>query len=236
MSCPHLPDALLGEASPSHLRECAECTAAVREGQSLHELLGRDRLEPPSAEALSKASSPILADLRRPKARPAAWLWQAGAALVAFAIPLLMARHRDDQGWSAALVVLLAAAILAGSAGVARAGALIALAASAAFAFAEGGVPGVAPRLTVDYACTFVELGAAALPLLAAWYVARRSLRPGTLAQAAAAGALAGQAALNLVCGARFEAPHLWTFHVGGVLAAALAGFLLQERLAPRAA
>ena len=40
-----------------------------------------------------------------------------------------------------------------------------------------------------------------------------------------------GQAALHLVCSAHGEAPHLWVFHAGGVAAAALAGWALQQRL-----
>jgi hypothetical protein len=76
-----------------------------------------------------------------------------------------------------------------------------------------------------------VEIAAAALPLGAAFWISRNDLRPGALAQAAAAGALAGQAALNLCCGAHQQAPHLWMFHVAGVAVAALAGWILEGRL-----
>jgi len=51
------------------------------------------------------------------------------------------------------------------------------------------------------------------------------------LAIGAGAGALAAQAALHLACTAHAQAPHLWVFHVGGVAAAALAGWMLQRRL-----
>jgi hypothetical protein len=63
----------------------------------------------------------------------------------------------------------------------------------------------------------------------------RRNPRPGALAQAAAAGALAGQAALHLGCSMHAQAPHLWVFHVGGVALAALAGWLVESRLSAAA-
>jgi hypothetical protein len=235
MSCPRLPDALLGDVDPAHVAGCAECAAAVRDGDRLHDLLGQVALPKPSPAALQRASAPILAELKRP--RPYAWAMQAAAAALGFVAPILFAHHRDPQGWTAALAVLAAAAALAATAGALRGGALVALAASAGFAFAEGGVPGFSNvKLHVDFACFFIEASAAILPLGAAAWMSRRSLRPGALSQAAAAGALAGQAALNLVCGVHYEAPHLWTFHVAGVAAAALAGFLLEQRLVPRAA
>jgi hypothetical protein len=128
--------------------------------------------------------------------------------------------------------VLAASAVLAATAGTLRAGGLVVLAASAGFAVAEGGIPGfTGAGLEMDYACFGIEMAAAALPLGAALWMSRSNLRPGALAQAAAAGALAGQAALNLCCGAHHHAPHLWVFHVSGVAAAALAGWILEGRL-----
>jgi hypothetical protein len=244
LSCPHTPDALLGEADPAHVSGCADCALAVREGEKLHALLGRSRLPAPAAAALQRASAQVIAELRagsRAEARgPAAvraprksaWAVQGIAAVAAFAAPLFFLHHRDASGWTAAIVVLAASAILAATAGTIRAGALVVLAASAGFAVAEGGIPGFSGAgLEVNYACFCLELAAAALPLGAALWMARSNLRPGALAQAAAAGALAGQAALNLCCGAHNEASHLWTFHVSGVAAAGLAGWVLEGRL-----
>ena len=70
--------------------------------------------------------------------------WPLGAvtALAAFAIPVLFARHRDWEGWAAALLVLLLATALSAAAGALKAGAWVALAASAGFAVAAGGIPG----------------------------------------------------------------------------------------------
>jgi hypothetical protein len=247
LSCPRAPEALLGEADPAHVRTCAECAALVQQNEKLNALLGQAVLPGPSAAAMQRASAPVLAELHAEKqqralspkkVRQGAWAVQGIAAVAAFAAPVLFLHHRDASGWTAAAVVLAASTVLAATAGTLRAGGLAVLAASAGFAVAEGGIPGFSTvSLNVDYACFFVELGAAALPLGAALWMSRNSVRPGALAQAAAAGALAGQAALNLCCGVHDRAPHLWMFHVSGVAAAALIGWVLEGRLtAQRAA
>ncbi|HUJ26298.1 MAG TPA: hypothetical protein VLW85_09785 [Myxococcales bacterium] len=215
-----------------HARTCAECMAAFREGEKLAALLSGVQLPAPSAAALERARAAVTAEMQ-PKRR-LSWL-PALAAVAAFVVPVLFARHLDSEGWTAALVAVGAATILALNAGTVKAGALVGLFASAGFAFAAGGVPGF-PRAGaglvtgVGVHCLLTELGVAALPLVAAAWQARRSAGPGALAQAAAAGALAGQAALHLSCPAHAQAPHLWMFHVGGVGLAALIGWLLDGR------
>jgi hypothetical protein len=218
------------EAFLAHARGCPGCMEALREGEKLVAALARAELPKPSARALRRASAPILADLT-----PSRWLLRAFAALLAFAIPLLFSRHRDAEGWVAALVVLVLATALSSVAGALRAGAWVALGASAGFAIAAGGIPGVpdaeaglAMRIGVD--CFGLELiGGAAAAALVMWRAGRSSA---ALAPTAAAGALAAQAALHIACSAHAQAPHLWVFHVGGVAAAALAGWTLQNRLA----
>src|SRR5206468_4512326 len=95
------------------------------------------------------------------------WGLKAAAAIAGFFVPVLLAKHLELAGISAALVVLAAASLLAATAGTLRAGALVALAASAGFAFAAGGVPGVWPQQSdlrpVELMCTTFELIAAAL-------------------------------------------------------------------------
>jgi hypothetical protein len=229
----------------AHARGCAGCMEELRKGEQLIRLLAAARLPAPSAEALRRASDPILATLSRDWTKkklfffsPRAWALRAGAAVAAFAMLVLVARHLDPEAWVPALVVAALAAALAGTAGVLRAGALVAVAAAAAFALAAGGAPGFAfagqmgglvPGLGIE--CMIAELVSAALPLAAAAWVFRRDPRPGALAQAAAAGALAGQAALHLGCSAHAQAAHLWVFHVGGVALAALAGWIAEGRL-----
>lgn len=222
------------EAYLQHARTCSGCMAAFREGEKLFAALGQSRLPGPSARALRQASAPILADLR-----PVRWPLGAVTALVAFAVPVLFARHRDWEGWIAASIVLLLAAALGASAGLLRAGAWVGLAASAGFAIAAGGIPGfsaaewgLAARLGLD--CLGLELLGGAIAFAAVVRLGRG--RGVSLASAAAAGALAAQAALHLTCGAHAQAPHLWVFHVGGVAVAALAGWAAQERLYPSSA
>src|SRR5260370_4488741 len=214
---------------------------ALREGEKLMRLIESSPLPAPSPQALQRASAAILSELRaaskgpRLATRRPKWLLQAAAAIPGFLLPILIARPLDREGWAAALLLLAAAAVLTASAGVLRSGALVVLAASAGFAFAAGGVPGVplsgAGLHLAELDCPFFELLAAALPLAAAFVVFRRNPMPGALAQAAAAGALAGQAALHIACPDSHHAVHLWGFHVRGVAAAALIGWLLEGRL-----
>jgi hypothetical protein len=217
------------EAFLAHARNCPGCLEAFREGEKVFSALSSVRSPAPSAAALQRASAPILADLR-----PSHWPLRAAAAILAFAIPVLFARRRDWEGWTAALLALVVATALSATAGVLRAGAWVALAAAAGFAIAAGGIPGLpggaaglAAHVGID--CLALELLGGAIASGAV--LLRLGPRDGSLAATAAAGALAAQAALHLTCSANTHAPHLWVFHVGGVLAAAVAGWTLQQRL-----
>lgn len=216
-----------------HARGCDGCMQALREGEQLMRLIEASPLPAPAPAALRRASAPILSQLR--PARPR-WIWLSAAAVVpGFLLPLFLKVHLDGESWTAALAALLLAGLLAAAAGALRGGALVVLAAAAAFALAAGGVPGL-PVGRVLYAgeldCTFFELAAAALPLAATAWVFRGNRMPGALATAAAAGALAGQAALHVGCPGSHSPVHLWVFHVGGVAAAALLGWLVEGQLA----
>ena len=215
----------------AHARSCPGCLEALREGERLMRVLSTSALPEPSPQALRRAREPVLAALRPARTR---WWLEAVAVIPGFLVPLLFARHLEAEGWAAALLVLVAAAALAGSAGALRAGALVTLAASAGFALAAG-VPEVSfaavPAHAGELECTVLELIAAALPLAAAAWLFQRDPRPGALAQAAAAGALAGQAALHLACPLRANPVHLWAFHVGGIAAAAIVGWAVERRL-----
>jgi len=127
------------EAFLAHARGCAGCMEALREGEKVVAALGSAGLPPPSSHALQRASAPILAELS-----PSHWRLRAAAVLAGFAVPMLFSRNRDWEGWGAALVALVLATVLSATAGVVRAGAWVALAASAGFAIAAGGIPGFA--------------------------------------------------------------------------------------------
>lgn len=47
-----------------HARSCAGCALALREGQQLFRLLGAAPLAAPSPQALRRAASPLLRELR----------------------------------------------------------------------------------------------------------------------------------------------------------------------------
>ncbi len=66
---------------------------------------------------------------------------------------------------------------------------------------------------------------------MVAWRAGRRGEKA-TVALAAAAGALAGMAALHVACPVHDERAHLFVFHVGGVVVAGLSGALIDWRCA----
>lgn len=220
-----------GEAM-AHARGCAGCARALREAERLQGLLGEAEPGRVPAEVLAKASQTILSDLRREVRRRVAA--SAGAACAAFALLLLVSRHRspalEDRAIAAGLAVA-AAALAAAATRWARAAipaAVAAALAGAAFAGSSGQLGG---GLGVD--CVAAEIAAAGMVVGAMWLALRggsTSPARSAVAAAAAAGALAGDAALQLTCGERSSLPHLLLFHVGGVLAAAALGALLRRR------
>jgi hypothetical protein len=131
--------------------------------------------------------------------------WACGAALGALAIALAAAARR---GGSLVIATAVAAAVTS---------ALVV------------GHPGPLAA-TIGLHCLTAEIVSAGIVVGAVWL----ALRGGTtsparsaVAAAAAAGALAGDAALQVTCAARDAIPHLLTFHVGGVLLAVVGANLL---------
>lgn len=215
----------------AHAQGCPGCMAAFRQGEALMRKLDAVELPAPSPAALDRTRAAVLAEMQTARAP---WWLNAAAAIGAFFVPVFFARRLQLAGLAFSALVLAAATVLAATAGALRSGVLIVLAASAGFAFAAGGVPGM-PQVKdfalIEFTCGGRELLAAALPLAAAAWAFRKNPRPGALAQAAAAGALAGQAALHLSCPARNDAVHLWSFHVAGVMVAALIGWIAESQL-----
>jgi hypothetical protein len=151
----------------------------------------------------------------------------------AWAIGVALAKHpardRESWFWSAAVLsasILGIASIL--QLGTAAAGTAVVL--SGIFSALVGSGGGLVPASGAE--CVLVELFAAALPLATTAYLAKTGRavnRPGRFAAAAALGALAGQAALHLSCPVRTAGPHLWAFHTGGVLLAAMVGLAVSR-------
>ncbi len=108
---------------------------------------------------------------------------------------------------------------------LATAGAVLAAGAAAAF-FGQPGPLDAALGLE----CLATEIASGAAVVGAVWLAVRgRTTSPArsAIAAAAAAGALAGDAALQVTCAAHIAAPHVLAFHLGGVILAAAAATAL---------
>lgn len=222
------------EAAYLHARGCAGCAAALREGERLVALLERLPPEPaPSAALLQRAAAPVLSDLA--PAAPPALVPLAAFAAAAIATVGARAHSGSPRDWIAGAALVLGAVALAALSARGVLVAVAAVVASALFAIAGGERGPLEPA--EGLVCLATELATAAVPLLVAVALARRGRVSGAgdLAAVAAAGALAGQAALEVTCGAGHAASHVLAFHVGGVLAAALLGALAGLRAGPRA-
>jgi hypothetical protein len=148
---------------------------------------------------------------RRPAPPPVDWAVAGALALAAMALAALV-RRISVRFALAAVSASLAAALIRGRAG--------------AWNLAEG------------LECLATELGVATGLAAIAWLAARRRADPAALGGWAVAGALAGDAALHLICEAHGALAHLALFHAGGVLLVALlAGWAVRRaRAAPVAA
>jgi hypothetical protein len=218
----------------AHAAECSGCGETLREAERLQALLGEVQLAPLPASALTRAVQAIENELRREQRRRS--VWSAGAALLLMALLFGLAQHRHGStgDWlvagSLALVALALSALSVRSPLLALAGGTVA---ALAAAVATGG-PGLLEAETGLH-CLLTELGSAAAVVGAGWL----ALRGGTtsparwaVAAAAAAGALAGGAVLEVTCPAHEALTHGLVFHLGGVLLAAGAASLLPRRRA----
>lgn len=225
-----------------HLAGCAGCRAYVRQLEVTAQALGH--LEPPELPQALAARLLGAFDAHAPRARAAeprnagAPAWVAGVpvagALLVLGALLAVGHHRSTAvtdlvvaaGLGVAAVVVAASARRFGpphAAGAAATALLGALAAGRAGPL----------ELGEGLECVGLELAGAGVVALAAWSAARRrqaALARRVAAAGAVAGALAADAALQLVCGAHLAVAHLAAFHVGGLALVAL----LAARLAAR--
>jgi hypothetical protein len=216
-------------AAWAHASGCAGCARALREAERLQALVTAWEPPPRAAGSLERASLAIIADLRREAQRR--MIASIAAVCLALGVFVGFARDRsrlaEDWVWAAvlgALAIALAAA--------ARRRALLVVAAAVLAAVTAAVVarrPGpLAAGVGVD--CLTMELASAAMVVAAVWLAIRggtTSPARSAVAAAAAAGALAGDAALQVACAARDAIPHLLAFHVGGVLLAVVGASLL---------
>jgi hypothetical protein len=219
-------------AAEKHGRSCPACADALAGARAMLRLLDRHGApEPPSEAALRRAGARIVADMRGGTAMRA---WPALAAIMGFALVAVLAKHRVTEPVAlggAALGLAVAALRAAGLPWRSWVGLGLTLAASALFAGVVGGPGELQPMVGVK--CMLLEAVAGSLPLGTTAFLLWRRGAPGSalvFACVAAAGALAGQAALHLTCSRRLDLPHLYAFHVGGVAVAALIGALVSGR------
>ena len=223
------PDAPERVAAWAHASGCPGCAGALREGERLQALVGAWEPPPLSTGALERASSAILVELRREARRRVIASIAAVCVALALLVGLMRSRSSSAEDWAWAAVLGAIAIALAAAArrwAPLVSGAAVLAAVTAAVAVGHSGPLAVG----VGVHCLAIELASAAMVAGAAWL----ALRGGTtsparsaVAAAAAAGALAGDAALQVACAARDSIPHLLAFHVGGVLLAVVGASLL---------
>jgi hypothetical protein len=210
-------------AAWSHASGCAECARALKEAARLQTLIAEWEPAPLPADALERTSREIHARLRREARRRLLGSVAAACASVVLFVGSAQSRSSRLADWAIAAALWAFAVVLAAAASrkpllVTGLAVLAAVAASLVF-----GAPGpLAASLGLE--CLATEVGAAAIVVGAVWL----ALRGGTaspprsaIAAVAAAGALAGDAALQITCAAHAAVPHLLAFHVGGVALAA---------------
>lgn len=227
-------------AARAHAGACRACAEELRQAEQLLSLVAAGLGGPPPAAPrldgvgaliVSRLAAERLSALRRVAAGTV-------AAFGLLAAPSVVQPHAK-AAWVAAglLAVIALAAGLAAVLQPRRAAGLAALASLVA-ALVAGGRGPLASALGVH--CVIAELVAAAVPFGVLLVGAVRGRAPGgtlRLASVAAAGALAGQAALHVACPEAGALPHLLGFHLGGVLLAPLAAMAVggaAYRLAAR--
>ncbi len=222
-------------AAWAHAAECDGCARALREAETLQAVLGEWQPAPVPMAVLDRVARTIEVELRREARRRSALSSGAAGVVMVGLVALSRRRAGSPIDWIAAAALAAAALALAALAGRRPSFTVAAAAAAALIAALFAGGPGpLEPDVGAE--CVLWELGSAAVVVGASWIALRggtTSFTRSTLAAAAAAGALAGAAALQVVCGGHAFGPHLLAFHVGGVLlAAALAGLLWRPRRA----
>jgi hypothetical protein len=194
-------------------------------------LLSAKPLSAPAPDIMRRASREIRAEL--PPPLPNGWVLapSVGLAFAAIAALRVHAAHDDARSWLAAIALGGAAAALI-TLSRRKSPLLVAglAVASLVFAMGAGRDGGLEPNIGVH--CLAAEILASLFPLGAGLWLVKHGRSDGGMlwfASVAAAGALAGHAALHLTCPVHLQSPHLYVFHTGGVVLAAFLGFLASH-------
>jgi hypothetical protein len=225
-------------AAWSHANGCPGCASALREAERLQTLIAGCEPAPLPVGATERAARAIVAELRREaRRRTLGSIIAIGASVLLF-VGFARSRSHSAEDW--AMTAVLGALAIA-LAAFARRRPLLVVGVTVLAALAAGLASGQTPLAGAPGVhCLATELASAAVVVGAVWLAVRggtTSPARSAIAAAAAAGALAGDAALQVTCGAQGEVPHLLAFHVGGVLLAAAAASLLwraAQRVAAR--
>lgn len=219
-------------AAMTHAGGCPGCARALAEGERLQSLLAAAAPEPLPAAVLGRAYAEIREQLRREARRRLVGSVAAVCASVLVLLGFARARSPSTADWALAAILWATAVALAAAASrrprLVIAGSVLAVAAAGAI---SGGPGPLVPALGLE--CLATELASAAVVVGAVWLAIRSgttSPARSAIAAAAAAGALAGDAALQVTCAAHTSVPHLLAFHVSGVILAALGASLLWRR------
>lgn len=221
-------------AAWAHASGCADCARALREAERLQLLLSAWEPAPVPAGVLERTSREILGRLRREALRRRIGAVAAVCGAVVVFVGFARSRSPSAVDWVLAAVLWALAVVLAATASRKP---LLATAAAVLASVAAGSISGDHGPLGVSLGleCLAIELSSAAAVVGAVWVALRGSssspARSATVA-AAAAGALAGDAALQVTCASVNAVPHLLAFHVGGIVLAAVGAGVLWR--APR--
>lgn len=224
----------------AHLASCEPCRVRLDESRRVLAALDVVPIDAADAVRIAQIHGRVVAEMRRGRT-PALALAAAIATCVGAVVLTSIARHRSDSAthWAEAVVFLaIAIAVVAATSWKRDVARLLAVVVAAVgLAVVAGGAPGLSPMVGIK--CVLLEQVAAMFPLGVAAFVLRRGGAPSSplvLAVSASAGALAGMAALHLTCPAHAESPHLFAFHVGGVVLAAMLGWASSRLVAVRRA
>ena len=213
-----------------HAAGCASCMRALGQAEEVLRILDRAPRPAPAPSALQRASRQILSELTWLSRQPAV---RAGAVVAGWVLLVFLARGRAADGWLSSVLLAAAAALIAAFA-KSGAGAAASFLLAAGFALWFGRPDGLSPGTGIE--CFLLEQVCAIIPAAAVFWLVRKTGAgaPQALIPAVVAGALAGEAALHLTCPARHSAAHLWVFHFGGVVVAALWSLLWSRRITAR--
>jgi len=211
-----------------HARTCPVCARIVRESERLQALLADARPAPLQAPVMARVSRLVL-DLQLGDRRRVGWSAVAACAVTTMLVVLGRERSTVARDWFlAALLCSVAAGLIVLTRRYSLAVTAGAVVAAASAAVASGRAGPIEAGLGMH--CVALETVSACAVVAAGWLAARRGLVSagrGFIIATAAAGALAGDAALHLTCRAHASLPHLLVFHLGGILVAAVVGTAL---------